>query len=209
MREAIFALYKTFDKVGNILCAGSFSKIFCPGFRIGWIAGDKDIIRKYVLVKQGTDLQCNTIAQMTIAEYLKRYDIDKHIGKIVEVYRKRRDIAMECIERYFPDNIRYIYPQGGLFTWVELPEEISAREILTKCIERKIAFVPGGSFYPVEHKENTFRLNYSNMPEERIIKGLQIIGEVLQARSAHQSDSLIISPNRFKRSSRSGVHRCP
>ena len=77
---------------------------------------------------------------------------------------------MECIERYFPDNIRYTYPQGGLFTWIELPEEISAREVLKKCIERKIAFVPGGSFYPVEHKENTLRLNYSNMPEERIIK---------------------------------------
>lgn len=172
---------KSFDTEGNVLCTGSFSKIFCPGFRIGWIAGDKDIIRKYVLVKQGTDLQCNTIAQMIIAEYLKRYDIDKHISKIVEVYRKRRDIAMECIERYFPDNIRCTYPQGGLFTWVELPEEISARDILQKCIERKIAFVPGGSFYPVEQKENTFRLNYSNMPEDRIIKGLQIIGEVLQA----------------------------
>lgn len=172
---------KSFDEVGNILCTGSFSKIFCPGFRIGWIAGDKDIIRKYVLVKQGTDLQCNTIAQMTIAEYLKRYDIDKHISKIVEVYRKRRDIAMGCIKRHFPDNIRYTYPQGGLFTWIELPKEISAREILQKCLEQKIAFVPGGSFYPVVHKENTFRLNYSNMPEDRIIKGLQIIGEVLQA----------------------------
>lgn len=92
---------KSFDEAGNILCTGSFSKIFCPGFRIGWIAGDKDIIRKYVLVKQGTDLQCNTIAQMTIAEYLKRYDIDKHIAKIVEVYRKRRNVAIESIERYF------------------------------------------------------------------------------------------------------------
>ena len=82
---------KSFDEAGNVLCTGSFSKIFCPGFRIGWMAGDKEIIRKYVLVKQGTDLQCNTIAQMTIAEYLKRYDIDKHIAKIIEVYRKRRD----------------------------------------------------------------------------------------------------------------------
>ena len=171
---------KSFDKVGNILCTGSFSKIFCPGFRIGWIAGDKDIIRKYVLVKQGTDLQCNTIAQMTIAEYLKRYDIDEHISKIVEVYRKRRDIALECIERYFPNDIKYTHPQGGLFTWIELPENISARDILQKCIEQKIAFVPGGSFYPVEHKENTFRINYSNMPEDRIMKGLQVIGEVLK-----------------------------
>lgn len=65
----------------EISCVQAVFEIFCPGFRIGWIAGDKDIIRKYVLVKQGTDLQCNTIAQMTIAEYLKRYDIDKHIAK--------------------------------------------------------------------------------------------------------------------------------
>ena len=171
---------KSFDTVGNILCTGSFSKIFCPGFRIGWIAGDKDIIRKYVLVKQGTDLQCNTIAQMTIAEYLKRYDIDKHIGKIVEVYKKRRDIAVDCIERFFPKNIQFTYPEGGLFTWVELPERVSACEILEKCLERKIAFVPGGSFFPNENKENTFRINYSNMPEDRIEKGLEIIGEVVK-----------------------------
>ena len=109
---------KSFDEAGNILCTGSFSKIFCPGFRIGWIAGDKDIIRKYVLVKQGTDLQCNTIAQMTIAEYLKRYDIDKHIAKIVEVYRKRRNVAIESIERYFPDTI-----EKGLKTLGEVVKE--------------------------------------------------------------------------------------
>ena len=171
---------KSFDTAGNILCTGSFSKIFCPGFRIGWIAGDKDVIRKYVLVKQGTDLQCNTIAQMTIAEYLKRYDIDKHIGKIVEVYKKRRDIAIKCMERYFPDNIKFTHPEGGLFTWIELPEGISAREILSKCLERKIAFVPGGSFFPNGNRENTFRINYSNMPEDRIEKGLKIVGEVIK-----------------------------
>lgn len=171
---------KSFDTIGNILCTGSFSKIFCPGFRIGWIAGDKDIIRKYVLVKQGTDLQCNTIAQMTIAEYLKRYDIDKHIKKIVEVYRRRRDIAVKCIECYFPDNIKFTHSEGGLFTWIELPEGVSARKILEKCLEKKIAFVPGGSFFPNENKENTFRINYSNMPEDRIEKGLQILGEVVK-----------------------------
>ncbi len=171
---------KAFDKAGNILCTGSFSKIFCPGFRIGWIAGDKEIIRKYVLVKQGTDLQCNTIAQMTIAEYLKRYDIDKHIKKIVEVYRKRRDIAVRSIECYFPKNIKFTHPEGGLFTWIELPEGVSARNILEKCLEKKIAFVPGGSFFPNENKENTFRINYSNMPEDRIEKGLQILGEVIK-----------------------------
>lgn len=171
---------KSFDTAGNVLCTGSFSKIFCPGFRIGWIAGDKEIIRKYVLIKQGTDLQCNTIAQMIIAEYLKRYDIDKHVAKIVEVYKKRRDITIQCIEHYFPKNIKFTRPEGGLFTWIELPEGISARVILDECLKRKIAFVPGGSFFPNKHKENTFRINYSNMPEDRIEKGLKILGEVLK-----------------------------
>ena len=172
---------KSFDTAGNVLCTGSFSKIFCPGFRIGWIAGDKDIIRRYVLVKQGTDLQCNTFAQMVLAEYLKRYDIDRHIEKIVEVYKRRRDVAVESMERYIPDRIEFTRPEGGLFTWIELPEGISARRILDDCLKQKIAFVPGGSFYPNVHRENTFRLNYSNMPEDRIEKGLRVLGEVVKA----------------------------
>jgi len=117
---------------------------------------------------------------MTIAEYLKQYNIDKHIAEIVKVYRKRRDIAVACIKRYFPDNIKFTHPEGGLFTWVELPEGISARIILDKCLEKRIAFVPGGSFFPNTNKKNTFRLNYSNMPEEKIEKGLRIIGEVIR-----------------------------
>ena len=172
---------KSFDTVGNVLCTGSFSKIFCPGFRIGWMAGEKEVIRKYVLVKQGADLQCNTMAQMIIAEFMKRYDIDKHIAKIVDVYRRRRDVTVECIARYFPDNIKFTHPNGGLFTWVELPDGVSARVLLEKCLEKKIAFVPGGSFFANENKENTFRINYSNMPEDKIEKGLRIIGEVLKS----------------------------
>ena len=120
------------------------------------------------------------MAQMTIAEYLKRYDIDKHIGKIIEVYRKRKNIAVKCIESYFPDCVKFTHPEGGLFTWIELPKEISARDILEKCLEKKIAFVPGGSFYPNDNKENTFRINYSNMSEEKIEKGLKIIGEIIR-----------------------------
>jgi len=171
---------KSFDHSGNVLYMGSFSKILCPGFRIGWIAGDKDIIRKYVLVKQGVDLQCNTLAQMTISEYLKQYNIDEHIGKIISVYKKRRDIAVDCIERYFPDDTKFTRPEGGLFTWIELPNGLSARTMLEKCLEKKIAFVPGGSFFPTEAKENTLRINFSNMPEDKIEEGLRIIGGIVK-----------------------------
>lgn len=171
---------KSFDKLGNILCTGTFSKIFCPGYRIGWIAGDKDIIRKYVLVKQGVDLQCNTIAQMEIAKYLQLYDIDKHIDKIRETYRNRRNLAVETMGSAFPGSVTFTKPEGGIFSWVELPEQVNARGVLEKCLERNVAFVPGGSFFPNGGKENTFRINFSNMPEEKIVEGLNRIGEVLK-----------------------------
>jgi len=171
---------KSFDVTGNILCTGTFSKIFCPGYRIGWIAGDKDIIRKYVLVKQGTDLQCNTIAQMEISKYLDLYDIDTHIEKIREIYRKRRDLAIQTMENAFPENVVFTRPNGGLFAWVELPAHINARKVLEKSLEQNIAFVPGGSFFPNGGKENTFRINFSNMPEDKIVEGLTRLGDILK-----------------------------
>ena len=171
---------KSFDAIGNTLCTGTFSKIFCPGYRIGWIAGDKDIIRKYVLAKQGTDLQCNTIAQMEISKYLELYDIDTHIEKIREIYRKRRDVAIQTMETAFPKGITFTRPQGGLFAWVELPSYVNARDVLEKCLEENVAFVPGGSFFPNGGGENTFRINFSNMPEGKIAQGLTRLGNVLK-----------------------------
>ncbi|MEL7564853.1 MAG: PLP-dependent aminotransferase family protein [Dehalobacterium sp.] len=171
---------KSFDPVGCVICLGTFSKTFCPGYRIGWVAGDKRAIQKYVLVKQGADLQCNTIAQREIAKYLEIYDIDEHITKIREVYRRRRDLTIKTMEDEFPEGVTFTRPQGGLFAWVELPAHINAREVLEKCLERNVAFVPGGSFFPNGGKENTFRINFSNMPEERIVIGLKCLAEVLR-----------------------------
>ncbi len=171
---------KSFDRTGNIVCTGTFSKIFCPGYRIGWIAGDKDVIRKYVLVKQGVDLQCNTIAQMVIATYLEKYDIDAHINKIREVYRRRRDVAIDAISRYFPLDIKYTKPEGGLFLWVELNDTINTVKLLEKCLEFDVAFVPGNSFFPNANKFNTLRINFSNTQEEKIADGIARIGNVLK-----------------------------
>ncbi len=172
---------KSFDQTGNVLCTGTFSKIFCPGYRIGWIAGDKDLIRQYVLIKQGADLQCNTIAQMEIAKFLELYDIDTHIDKIRETYKKRRDLTVKTMEEVFPSGVTFTRPQGGLFAWVELPAHINSRDLLEKCLEQNVAFVPGGSFFPNGGKENTFRINFSNMPEDRIVEGLNRLGAAIKA----------------------------
>lgn len=171
---------KTFDKSGCVLCLGTFSKIFCPGYRIGWVAGDKAIIEKYGLVKQGADLQCNTLAQREIAKYLELYEIDEHIEKIREVYRKRRNVMIKTMEDEFPEGVKFTRPKGGLFAWVELPSHINARDVFEICLKKNVAFVPGGSFFPNGGKENTFRINFSNMPEDRIVEGLKCIAGVLK-----------------------------
>lgn len=172
---------KSFDKEGNVLCTGTFSKIFCPGYRIGWIAGEKEVIRKYVLVKQGVDLQCNTVAQMVISSFLEKYNIDDHIDKIREVYHRRRDAAVDSIERFFPDNIKYTKPEGGLFLWVELDRKVNTTKLLEKCLEQDVAFVPGDSFYPNSGKTNTMRINFSNTQEEKIVEGIRRIGNAIRA----------------------------
>lgn len=171
---------QSFDNTGGTLATGTFSKIFCPGYRIAWIAGDEEVIQKFVLVKQGADLQCNTLAQMAIEKYLRLYDIDEHILKIREVYKHRRDLTMECMEKEFPPSVTFTRPEGGLFCWVELPENINAREVLVASLKENVAFVPGGSFFPNGGHENTFRINFSNMPEDRIIEGFRRLGGVLK-----------------------------
>jgi 2-aminoadipate transaminase len=140
------ASVKSADKVGCVLCLGTFSKIFCPGYRIGWVAGEESVISKYVLVKQGADLQCNTLAQREISKYLELNDIDAHIQVIRDVYKKRRDLMIRTMEETFPEQVVFTRPQGGLFAWAELPEHVNAREVLLKCLERNVAFVPAGRF---------------------------------------------------------------
>ena len=139
---------KSFDRSGSVVCTGTFSKIFCPGYRIGWIAGDAEVIRNYVLVKQGADLQCNTIAQIVISTYMEHYDIDAHISKIREVYRNRRDAAIDAINTCFPADTVYTRPEGGLFLWVEVKESVNTVRLLESCLARNVAFVPGYSFFP-------------------------------------------------------------
>ena len=169
------------DREGCILNTGTFSKIFCPGYRVGWIAGPKDLIRQYVIVKQGTDLQSNTLAQMELYKYLELYDIDEHIEKMRAVYKRRCDLMLEGMASEFPSSVHFTRPQGGLFAWVEMPEEVNARELLERCLKEDVAFVPGGAFFPNSCKENTFRINFSNMPEERITEGVKRLGKAMRS----------------------------
>lgn len=180
---------QSLDTEGRVLHLGTFSKTFCPGLRMGWTAADSAIIPKLVLLKQGADLQASTISQRQLDAYLETYDLGEQIVKIVEVYRKRRDTMMEALRREMPADVRFNIPFGGLFTWLELAPELNARDLLVRCLDHNVAFVPGGSFYPNGGHENTLRLNYSNMTEERIIEGIARLGKVLREYTAELQTS--------------------
>lgn len=170
---------KSMDNNELVIFSSTFSKTFCPGLRIGWLAASKAIREKFVLVKQGADLHTSTISQYEIAKYLELYDFDANIRNIREVYRKRRDAMLAAMEREFPSSVKFTRPQGGLFTWVELPPHIKAESLLLECLKDNVAFVPGDSFFPGGGVTNTFRLNYSNMPEKRIEEGIRRIAKVI------------------------------
>ncbi len=171
---------KALDDAGLVIFLGTFSKIFCPGMRIGWVAATPALLEKYVLVKQGADLQTATLAQMQVAAWVAEHDIDANVERSCAIYRARRSAMVRALEREMPPGVHFTRPSGGLFLWVELPEEVSARDLLAACVEHQVAFVPGGSFFPNGGHENTMRLNFSNMPEERIAEGVRRIAAVLR-----------------------------
>ncbi|PWW28978.1 2-aminoadipate transaminase [Cytobacillus oceanisediminis] len=178
---------KHFDTEGRVIYLSTFSKIFTPGLRLGWICADPFFIDKYVAFKQTADLHTDSFAQRITAKYMELYDIEEHIHKIKAVYKERCTAMLSCIEEFFPNSISYSKPEGGLFIWVELPEGIDSAHIFTECLKNNVACVPGASFFPNGTQTNTLRLNYSNMPKEKIIEGMKRMGEVLHRELANDS----------------------
>jgi 2-aminoadipate transaminase len=175
-----FPAIKSLDTEGRVIFLGTFSKTLCPGLRIGWVCAEDEILNKYIMVKQGADLQTNSMSQRELDMFLEMYDLDAHVEKIKDLYRNRRNLMLNTMKEHFPEEVKYTYPEGGLFTWAVLPKHINARELMAEAIKQNVAFVPGGSFFPNGGNENTMRINYSNMPEERIVEGIKILGKVIK-----------------------------
>ncbi len=172
---------KSMDQKGLVVYLGTFSKILSPGIRIGWIAAEKELLSKFNLAKQGADLQASTIMQMVVNVYLEENDLNEELKKLRDVYRKRRDLMICIMEQEFPEGTKWQKPMGGLFIWVELPENMDTAAILSKAVEKNVAFIPGVSFFAFQNKKNTLRLNFSNSNEGQIERGMKLLGEVLRA----------------------------
>lgn len=171
---------KSLDTKGLVMFLGTFSKIFCPGLRLGWVAAEHSLLTEFVKIKQSADLHTSNFDQGVADAYMDAYDLDEHVKEIVKLYKHRRDLILKSMEEYFPAGTEWTHPEGGLFLWLTFPEGVSARKVFTKCIEMKVAGVIGDAFYPNQKTDRSMRINYSNMPDDRIVEGIKRMAKAIE-----------------------------
>lgn len=173
---------KSMDTEGLVAYAGSFSKTLSPGLRVGFLICPDGLMEKIVICKQVNDVHTGVLSQMIAAEFFKQFDFDEHIAKIRKLYRHKAHLMMDTMRETFPDFVTWTTPEGGLFLWGTIHKDIDTVEVSKKCIANKVAFVPGSTFLDdVEKKSNSFRLNYTTMPDEKIVLGINKLADVLKS----------------------------
>ena len=171
---------KSYDQNGWVMFLGSFSKTISPGLRIGYIAGDAGIIRKCTIGKQSTDVHSANLNQAVVDQYLRRNLLPDHIRSICKGYGAKMHQMLQYLEQ-FPEGVSFTRPQGGLFIWAELPVHIDTVKLLSKAVERKVAYVPGTYFCADGGHLNTLRLNFSNSTPQQIETGMSILNDLIKS----------------------------
>ena len=179
--EPLPSIY-SLDNEGYVISLGTFSKILCPGLRLAWVLGDKKIIEKIVIMKQATDLCTTILNQLIVYEYCRQNDIDKNIESNIKIYRKKRDVMLNALSKYFPSEASWTKPEGGFFIFVTLPEYIDVDEMFPEAIEEGVAYVSGSAFFANGKGKNTMRLSFCYPKEEDIEEGIKRLGKVIKKR---------------------------
>lgn len=160
---------------------GTFSKIVAPGMRLGWIACKEPTVREKLLAYKSTmDLHTNIFGQMVLAQYLEDNDLDAHIENTRVLYKEKAEFMTACMEKYFPKEVEFTKPEGGMFLWATMPEGVKAIDVYHAAIKQGVAVCPGDPFYEYERDVRTMRINYSNSTNEAIEKGIKILGDVIK-----------------------------
>ncbi len=176
--KALPSLY-ALAKGKGVIYMSTFSKLLSPGIRLGFVIGDKDVINQLVLAKQPTDLQTNSLIQYAVYHYCKAGHLETHLPVIIKDYTHRAQVMLDAIRRYFPPEVKFIEPEGGMFVWCTLPKGIKSADVFKKALKNGVAFVDGSVFFANGGGENTLRLNFTNSTDEMIRTGIQKLGQVI------------------------------
>lgn len=171
------------DSIGNVIGLRTFSKILAPGFRLGWIIGDKEIIAKLALAKQAADLCSPSSTQYIADKFIRDGYMEPYLEKVRTVYKEKKDKMLEAMEKYFPKEVTWTKPHGGMFIWVEVPEYINTDELFTEAVkDKKVAYVIGSAFYPHGEDKRHMRLNFTLSTLDQIEEGIRRLGELLHSK---------------------------
>ncbi len=175
---------KSFDLTGNTIFVNSFSKIFSPGSRLGYIYAKKEIICRVYDIKTATNSHASVLAQVICAEFFNRGLYEPHLNKIRAIHRERRDVMMDCIKTMLPAEIKSVYPDGGLFTWAELPQHLNTTSLLSDALAQKVAYVPGREFFvqDKDNHDNCMRISFGGVTPENIRIGMERLADVIKAK---------------------------
>src|SRR6516162_4622552 len=172
---------RSLDTHGNVMQIDSFSKISFPGLRVGWCIGAESAMQRLRLVKLATDLHTDQFSQATLAEFIERDYLKRHLARMKKVHRSRLEAMEEALEQHMPEGTTWARPEGGMTIWVTLPAGFDAGDLLIHTRERGIYFVPGRYFYLQNPQPNTLRLGFASVDEKGIARGVQTFCEVLKA----------------------------
>jgi 2-aminoadipate transaminase len=173
-------LMNELDTTGRVITLCTFSKIFAPGFRVGWVIGHPEILDKLVMAKQTADLCTSSFVQKIIARYMEKGLLEKNLKKTIDLYRERRTHMITCFRKYMPEGVTWTEPHGGLFLFVTLPDHLDTDEIFKKAIVKNVAFVAGSSFYCNNSGHNTMRINFSFSNKDEIEEGVRRLSQVIR-----------------------------
>ena len=163
----------------RVIHLGSFSKIFAPGFRLGWAIAHPDILDKIYVCKQSLDLCPPIFDQYVAAEFLSSGRLDANLKKSIELYKGKRDLLLGLLEKHMPEGVTWTHPEGGLFLFLTLPEGFDAVKFYDKALDAGVAYVAGEFFHPDGSGKNTMRMNFSFMSEQKIKEGVKLLSELL------------------------------
>lgn len=164
----------------RVVHLGSFSKIFAPGFRLGWILANEDVLDKIYVCKQSLDLCPPVFDQYVAAEFLQSGLLDANLSKSIELYRHKRDVLLSLLEKYMPENVSWTHPEGGLFLFLTLPEDFDSVAFYDRALSAGVAYVAGSFFHTDGGGKNTMRLNFSFLDENRMEPGIKILSDLLR-----------------------------
>lgn len=164
----------------RVIHLGSFSKIFAPGFRLGWAIAHPEILDKIYVCKQSLDLCPPIFDQYVAAEFLSSGKLDANLKNTIALYKSKRDLLLSLLDEYMPDGVSWTHPEGGLFLFLTMPDGFDAVKFYDIALEAGVAYVAGEFFHPDRGGKNTMRLNFSFMSPERITEGIKLLSKLLR-----------------------------